>query len=199
MKNLLFIILAGVVCSCKNIQKQEIDIENQKLSKLELLKQHRPDIPLDSVDLSNENLSEIPYLGNYTIKYLDLSHNNIEKLTFSFLPKGLKKLDISNNSLSSVFMVDNMIFPTDEIVLSHNQINFAKILSPIRKLQISHNELEELYVETKKMEYLDVSHNLNFNNVVWFNPEKIDTILYDFTLNNKPLIIKPIPMGQIFD
>lgn len=96
-------------------------------------------------------------------------------------------------------MADNMNYPTDEIILSHNQISYANVSKSIRKLVISHNELEELYVEVKNMEYLDVSHNPNFNNVVWFNPKDIDTVLYDFTLNNKPLIIKPIPKPSPMD
>lgn len=39
MKNLLLFILAGVVCSCKNTQPQETEVEQEtkKLSKLETL------------------------------------------------------------------------------------------------------------------------------------------------------------------
>lgn len=198
MKKILIILAGGIFFSCKNIQQQEITKEPEpQLSKLEQLKRHRSDIPLDYVDLSNENLTEMPYLGDYTIKSLNLSHNQIEKLVFPFLPKELERLDISYNSLKIVLMASNMKYPTDEINLSHNQINFIQIGFPIRKLIASYNDIKELHIEVDKMEFLDVSHNSNFDNVVWFNPEKIDTILYDFTLKNKPLIIKPIPSPHI--
>lgn len=78
MKTFYLIILAGVFFSCKNTENQQVKKEEiQKLSKLEQLKKHRSDIPLDYVDLSGENLSEIPYLGDYTIKSLNLSNNSI--------------------------------------------------------------------------------------------------------------------------
>lgn len=88
MKHIVFLILVGIFFSCKNIQQQEIIKEPEpQLSKLKQLKKHRSDIPLDYVDLSNENLTEIPYSGDYTVKSLNLSHNQIEKLIFPFLPK----------------------------------------------------------------------------------------------------------------
>ncbi|MDO4729347.1 MAG: hypothetical protein Q4B43_10155 [Bacteroidota bacterium] len=187
MKKIL-IILAGFLFSCKNIQQQEITKESEpQLSKLEQLKKHRSDIPLDYIGLSNENLTEMPYLGDYTIKSLNLSHNQIDKLIWAFLPKGIQKLDMSYNSLTIIRGYKNIDYPMKELNVANNNITYISSYSPITRLIATNNNIEEIRFNIQNTTYLDILNNPNFNYNVYFDPNEIDTLLSD-----KPLkIIKP--------
>ena len=68
--------------------------EFTKLEKLYLL-------PFDSVmniyDLSNDSIVDFPDLSSYTIKSLNLSGNLLDTIIPHFLPKGLERMNLSNN------------------------------------------------------------------------------------------------------
>ena len=92
--NIIFFALLLLSCnSGSNKRKAEVE----RFTKLEefLL------LPFDSVmnmyDLSNDSIVDFPDLSSYTIKSLNLSGNLLDTIIPHFLPKGLERLNLSNN------------------------------------------------------------------------------------------------------
>ncbi|KAJ3652357.1 hypothetical protein Zmor_018331 [Zophobas morio] len=98
--------------------------------------------------------------SNLTMKLLNVSHNQIQQVDFSYLPT-LEIVDISNNEITTVENGKN--FDAVEVKLDHNKIaNIDEMFKRVTQLSISHNELEELEVMFNGSEtliYLDFSYN----------------------------------------
>ncbi len=191
MKNLLFIILAGVLYSCKNTQPQETEVEQEtkKLSKLETLYTLPKDSIYEFYDLSNDSIKEFPDLSEYSIKKLDLSHNQLDSLIEERLPKNILELDFSYNFLSgSFFLSDKTPKTLKNLNLSYN--NISKYNSDVFLVQLflNNNKLESVSFGNRKMNFLDISNNPKLSNEVFFEPRYVDTIVRNNIANNKPLV-----------
>ncbi|RNC64975.1 hypothetical protein D7D25_08740 [Proteiniphilum sp. X52] len=173
----------------RKISEQQTE-SGKEPGKLELLLTFPVDTVIDFYDLSNDSIREFPDLSVYTIKSLDLSHNEIDTFIVDFLPKGIEKLNLSNNLLRNFYILE--IKPPSnnlkEIDASHNRISSVSIGVPIRKINASHNELTSISFSHKNIEYVDVSYNPNLSNVVGFDPYKIDTVIHNNIANNRKLI-----------
>lgn len=127
MKHILFLLLAiGIFFSCKNSHQQEV-VKKQKsvreLTKLEQLYFSPKYNIYDFYDLSNQKLTEIPDLSEFTIKKLDLSYNNINKIDYQKLPRGIKSLNLSNNIFTGYFFFESeKIISLEELDVSYNNI-----------------------------------------------------------------------------
>lgn len=119
-------LLLFVSCNWE-FQKGNTDREWTKLEKLMTLS---VDSIMDSYDLSNDSLTQIPDLSKYTIKSLDLSSNLLDTLIVEFLPKGIKELNLSRNKCPN--------------------IDIRKGSMPsLKTLDVSFNLLKSLYIEVK--------------------------------------------------
>jgi len=87
-KTYLLILITSTVISCKSIP----DFEYSKLTKTDTIYK---------LDMSNRNLKEQPNLSGYTIVDLNLSNNKILDFNETFLPKGVQKINLSNNKLKA--------------------------------------------------------------------------------------------------
>ena len=100
MKKIIYLLLVSLLilsCGMRNKKEviQQLSVrEFTKLEKLYLL-------PFDSVmniyDLSNDSIVDFPDLSSYTIKSLNLSGNLLDTIIPRLLPKGLERLNLSNN------------------------------------------------------------------------------------------------------
>lgn len=192
MKNLLFVILAGMLFSCKNTQKKEtLEVQEpvKNLTKLEQLYLLPKDSIYEFYDLSNDSIKEFPDLSEYSIKKLDLSHNQIDSLVIKKLPKNIIELDLSYNFLSgSFFLSDKTPKTLKKLNLSHNNISSYNTVILLKRLTINNNNLESVSLGNEKMSFLDISNNPKLSNEVYFDPKFIDTIIHHNIANNKKLI-----------
>jgi hypothetical protein len=192
MKKAYFVLISIVVLiSCRENRKisgQQTE-STKEPGKLEFLSTLPVDSIIDFYDLSNDSIREFPDLSGYTIKSLDLSHNEIDTFIVDFLPKGIEKLNLSYNLLRKVITPEIKPYNNlKEIDISHNRISFVYIAEPVRKINASHNELTSISFSHKNIEYVDVSYNPNLSNVVGFDPYKIDTVIHNNIANNRKLI-----------
>ncbi|MBS9766950.1 MAG: hypothetical protein KGV44_05360 [Flavobacteriaceae bacterium] len=205
MKKISIIFIALLLFSCANNRKQ-VDKTNKKiekkLSKLEQLMQLPKDTILDYYDLSNDSISTFPNLSSYTIKSLNLSHNQLDTVNANYLPKGVVKLNLSYNELEDRFEfwlekieqldIDIRLelykkHSLRELDISHNKLKVIDIYFALRKLIISHNDITDMDFNQGIIEYIDISNNPHLSNAVPFQPSKIDTIIRNNIANNKKL------------
>lgn len=107
--NIIFFALLLLSCnSGSNKRKAEVE----RFTKLEefLL------LPFDSVmnmyDLSNDSIVDFPDLSSYTIKSLNLSGNLLDTIIPHFLPKGLERLNLSNNKYKGSVNIRRYTIPS---------------------------------------------------------------------------------------
>lgn len=191
MKKICFLLMfITVFISCrenKKVSEQKIE-SDKELSKLELLLTLPVDSVIDFYDLSNDSIWEFPDLSEYTIKSLDLSHNEIDTFIVDFLPKSIEKLNLSYNLLRKVITPEIKPYNNlKEIDISYNQISTVYIAEPIRKINASHNDLNNISFSHRNIEYVDISYNSHLSNVVGFDPYKIDTVIFNNIANDKKL------------
>ena len=183
--------MIAVLISCRdNKESREQNTESEKEpGKLELLLTLPVDSAIDFYDLSNDSIRDFPDLSEYTIKSLDLSHNEIDTFIVDFLPKGIEKLNLSYNLLRNVLPYELMPHSSlRDIDISHNRISLVMLGIPVRKINASHNELTSISFNHENIEYVDISYNPNLSNVVSFDPYKVDTVIYNNIANDKKLI-----------
>lgn len=213
MKLAFTLILAILLFSCTGQKKhpQEEFFPEKNLSKLEQLMLLPKDSVIKFYDLSNDSIMEFPDLSDYTIKSLDLSHNLIDTMMPTYLPRGVEKLDLSFNLLHDYFIyrfeLDSIqkdaLEKTDkfkvllelhnshimrEINISHNNIMGIDIGAPLYKIIATHNDITFINFNHKNMQYIDISNNPNLSNVVGFDPSIIDTVISKNIANNKKLV-----------
>ena len=219
MMNRLFLVLAvSLSLACNEPQKKVVSAIQQKkvqqgvktkqvnkirkISKLEQLRRLPKGSVISCCDLSNDNIRRFPNLSAYTIKSLNLSHNQLDTVIINYLPKGLVRLDLSYNLLKKDFILTldpknkfttkelrayYKAYVLREINVSHNQITWLDIDFPVYKIIASHNNLSYIIFNHRNIQYVDISYNPNLSNEVDFVPEKIDTIIRVGISNDKPL------------
>lgn len=191
MKKILIILAGGILFSCKNTSKQEVAKKQEstiKLTKLEQLYLLPKDSIYEFYDLSNDSIKEFPDLSEYVIKKLDLSYNQIDSLIQDRLPKNIKNLNLSNNRFEGYLKIKRSDLMLKELNLAYNNIVDCRInLDTISKIILNNNNLKiiEFFGYTQ---YIDISNNIELENIVAFNPKKVDTIIRDNIANKKPLI-----------
>jgi len=192
MKYLICILLfSPFLLSCRmgirnESGKQPLTKELTKLEKLFWL-------PYDSVmvyyDLSNDNIENFPNLSAFTIKSLDLSHNLLDTINPLFLPKGLEKLNLSHNLYCGFILIKKNTIPyLKELDMSHNALNRIDIAPPLYRINVSYNDLDNIDMNHKNLQYLDISYNSDISERVSFEPLWIDTLVRDGVADGKRLL-----------
>lgn len=143
--------------------------------------------PIDTLNLTNKELTEIPNIADYKIKYLNLSNNNIEFYDESKLPIGLKEINLANNSLKGKIQINKNL---KKINVSYNKIDTLFIKHCVDSVNASNNNLTiigfDCFVE-KEMSYLDISNNTQLSSELRFNPRLFKNINRNNIKNNAPL------------
>ena len=198
---ILLIVLLSFSCTGTGQRKQlesEV-VEEKTLSKLEKLMLLSQDSVMVHYDLSNDSISVFPDLSEYTIKSLNLSHNQLDTAIVNYLPKGIIHLNLSFNYFCKIFKlrIDDEWRPEwkklyeettlREVDLSHNRLTGIDIGFPLRKIDISFNDITYINFNHGNIEFIDISHNPNLTNVVGFDPQMVDTIIRNNIANDKKL------------
>ena len=207
MNRIYIFLIVLMAFSCTGMGQRthaEIEIvEVEKPSKLEQLLLLPRDSIMDYYDLSNDSISDFPDLSDYTIKSLDLSHNQLDTVIVDFLPKEIVTLNLSNNLLRNILRLEfdhkKELALTEEMKLyektmlremdlSHNRLTGVNIWFHLRRINISHNDITYINFSHRNIEFIDISNNPNLSNVVQFDPYVIDTIIRDNIANDKELV-----------
>lgn len=144
--------------SLKNVSIPE-DLSNKNITNddLETLNYFR----IYSIDLSNNNITDISKLKNNNIMVLDLSNNNITKIDKLEMPK-LYSIDISNNPIKDVSgLKDISSLETLELNNTPN-LDSTTLPTQIYDLTIKNSNITKL-PEFKNISYLDLSENKNID------------------------------------
>lgn len=81
-----------------------------------------------------------------------------------------------------------------ELDISYNALTKIYIGEPLYRIIVSHNDLVEVDINHRHIQYLDISYNPNMSERVTFSPERIDTIIREGVANGKQLITPNAPM-----
>ena len=196
---LLFLILFSCTTSTKQSEEEVVEVKLTKLEELLLLP---TDTVMDYYDLSNDSICEFPDLSCHTIKSLNLSYNQLDTVIVDYMPRDVVSLNLSHNAFEGVFTLrldpeyilsieerDKLYdkYTIREIDLSYNKLTYIVINFPLRKIDISHNDIIAVSFEHRNIEYLDISNNPNMSNVVGFVPMLIDTLIHNNIANDKKL------------
>ena len=138
--------------------------------------------------LKNRNLTELPDLSRYYIKYLDISNNSIDKLEENKLPKKLLTLKANNNQIKQFRLSYHYKTIFDELDFSNNRLDTFDLYPFAKRIILKNNDLVYINFYRKETMFLDISNNKNLSNLVDFQPKGIDTILRENILNSKPLL-----------
>lgn len=187
-----------LVLACKKGNKAntlELSQEEIKLTKLEKLLLLPQDSLIFSYDLSNDSLRTFPDLSAYTIKTLDLSGNMLDTIIPHYLPKGLDKLNLSHNKYrGQLRILENSMHTLKELDISYNALKTIYVGEPLCRIIVSHNDLVEVDINHRHIQYLDISYNSNMSERVTFSPERIDTIIREGVADGKQLVSPNAPM-----
>lgn len=187
-----------LVLACKKGNKAntlELSQEEIKLTKLEKLLLLPQDSLIFSYDLSNDSLRTFPDLSAYTIKTLDLSGNMLDTIIPHYLPKGLDKLNLSHNKYrGQLRILENSMHTLKELDISYNALKTIYVGEPLYRIIVSHNDLVEVDINHRHIQYLDISYNSNMSERVTFSPERIDTIIREGVADGKQLVSPNAPM-----
>lgn len=199
MKRITYLIsLFVLVLACKKGDKAntlELSQEEIKLTKLEKLLLLPQDSLIFSYDLSNDSLRTFPDLSAYTIKTLDLSGNMLDTIIPHYLPKGLDKLNLSHNKYrGQLRILENSMHTLKELDISYNALKTIYVGEPLYRIIVSHNDLVEVDINHRHIQYLDISYNSNMSERVTFSPERIDTIIREGVADGKQLVSPNAPM-----
>jgi len=102
------------------------------------------------LNLSNNQLTQVPIVSLTFLGELDLSNNMISDTTFLANQTYLKSLNLSGNQISDINPLVNVMGPWagfGTVNLAHNQIRDLSPLSTMDKLwslNVSYNQLESL-------------------------------------------------------
>ena len=183
MKNagLIFFVLLFLLSCHAGSKKGTLEyVSVKKLTKLE--------------HLSNDSIVSFPDLSAYTIKTLNLSGNLLDTIIPHFLPKKLEILNLSHNRYSGQLRIkEGTICALREIDLSYNALSSIYVGGPLYRIIVSHNDLVEVDINHKNIQYLDISYNSNMSERVTFNPAKIDTIVREGVADGKRLLAPNAP------
>lgn len=192
MKNrcCIFIVFLFLLSCQSGSKKKTVEcVLIKELTKLEQLYL----LPFDSImnvcDLSNDSIVDFPDLSAYSIKTLDLSDNLLDTIIPCFLPKRLEKLNLSHNRYSGWLKIEKNSFSAlKELNISYNKLKRIYVSDPLYRIILSYNDLTDVDINHKNIQYLDISYNSNMSERVTFFPSRIDTIIQEGVANGKPLI-----------
>lgn len=203
----VFVFLLVSLISCKKEEKsisKPIVLEMRKEKTVgEILSELSTKDTIHHLDLSNKGIDSLIDLSSYKIESLDLSFNNLDTIPLSKLPLTLKKLKCTNNSLNNFGLFysakalalkknyNNSTINFEDINLSFNKLkhfnyNFRDEKSNLKKVNVSNNELIQIQLNAKTLNYINISNNPNLSNIVDFNL-KTDTIIRNNIKNDLPL------------
>ena len=188
---LFYVLTCFLLLSCQVDKKSKVvDVAvSRKMTKLERLYLLSHDSILQSYDLSNDSITHFPNLSKYTINNLDLSGNLLDTIIPRFLPKKLEKLNLSHNQYSGWLKIEKNSFSTlKELNISYNKLKRIYVSDPLYRIILCYNDLTDVDINHKNIQYLDISYNSNMSERVTFNPTMIDTIIREGIANGKPLI-----------
>lgn len=192
---LLLLLLLSCQPRIKRESKEEKDVVVKELTKLEQLYLLPNDSVMNAYNLSSDSIIDLPDLSGYTIKALDLSGNLLDTIITQYLPKGLEKLNLSHNRYSGQLrIIENTMHTLKELDISYNALVKIYVGEPLFRIIVSHNDLVEVDINHKNIQYLDISYNSNMTERVTFSPERIDTILREGVADGKRLISPNAPM-----
>lgn len=200
---LLFLSLLSCKKEEKIISKPIILEVKKEKTVAEILSELNTKDTIGYLDLSNKKLDSLPDLSSYKIESLDLSFNNLDTIPLSRLPLTLKKLKCTNNQLNNfgVFYstkalalkkgYNNSAINFEEINLAYNKLKHFNYYyfdkkSNLRKVIIANNELIQIHIGPKTLQYIDISNNKTLSNIIDFNL-KTDTIIRNNIKNDLPL------------
>lgn len=205
MKYILFLTTI-LLLSCKKNEnlKNSIEVIEETKSVTEILGTLNKKDTITFLDLSNKKIDSLPDLSEYIIIKLDLSNNNLDSISAEKLPKGIKTLIATNNQIKSfkslnyegfLMKYKNSNLNLEEIDLSFNKLeNISIAVSDaklhgkacnLKKVNVSNNNLNTISFGGD-LKYLDISNNPKIMPDVFFEVEKIDTLIQ----NNNPYKIK---------
>lgn len=196
MKTISYILLViFFLLSCSVGKKKDTIVSPVKeLTKLEKLLLLPYDSVMNYCDLSDDSIVSFPDLSSFTIKSLDLSYNLLDTIKPYFLPEGLEKLNLSHNKYRGQLRIEeNTMCTLAELDISYNMLVKIYVGEPLYRIIVSHNDLVEVDINHKHIQYLDISYNFNMSERVTFNPERIDTIVREGVANGKRLISPHLP------
>ncbi|CAL6103980.1 leucine-rich_repeat domain-containing protein [Hexamita inflata] len=102
-------------------------------------------------------LSHLQPLSMKNLRILDLSMNQIQSLRCLKNLNQLVKLNVSRNQLKSI---DDILFlDIEDLNASWNQIEWIHGLNNAKTLNLEHNELKKLECSSKRLQYVNISHN----------------------------------------
>ncbi|WP_302121259.1 hypothetical protein [Bacteroides caecimuris] len=192
MKNagLIYFVLLFLLSCHSGSKKGTLEyVSVKKLTKLEHLFLLPSDSVMNMYDLSNDSIVDFPDLSSYTVKSLNLSGNLLDTIIPHFLPKGLERLNLSNNKYKGSVNVRRYTIPSlKEVDLSYNTLDSIRITEPLYRIILSHNNLVFIGLNQKNVQYIDVSYNIHLNRLVRFEPSLIDTVISEGVAGGKPLI-----------
>jgi hypothetical protein len=114
------------------------------------------------LDLSNRNLKAQPDLSKFTIIELDVSENKIAAFDENKLPKGIQKLNFSNNRISKKVIFNN-VRNLESVNFANNKIeSFYYTNGIIKNLNLSNNKLVSIQMplyDDVRADTLNVANN----------------------------------------
>ena len=126
-------------------EQLSIELKNNRITSLKpfgIMMGKLKSSPVDTLDLSNNLISDISYLKNVSVKILNLSHNQVKTADSFFSNNQSFSLDLSDNQISSLGTCQSLAY---SINLSHNKISSIKSLSgPVEELDLSNNSLSSV-------------------------------------------------------
>lgn len=206
MKHIVLIpILFLLSCEMKENKEKSKTVIVKPKTVTEMLATLNKKDTIPFLDLSNKNMDSLPDLSDYTINKLDISNNNLDTISVDKLPKNIKILIARNNQIKSFKSLNyegsllskykNSDLNLEEIDLSFNKLKNISIAvsdsklygkaCKLKKVIISNNNLNSISFGDD-LNYLDVSNNPKIIPDVYFEVEKIDTLIQ----HNNPNQIK---------
>lgn len=187
MKWIMLLLTGLISISCNSQNHKDTDAEDYIIEndtyraahpKLLRLRRLPWGTHIDTLDLSNDGLREIPSLSMYFIKHINLAHNLIDSINVHRLPNGLHSIDLSYNRLKGrIDYWDASIHQQlRSINLSHNRITMflTNAGSDWTLLDLSHNDLQCYCPPTEYHCHpplrVDLSHNPRCSHLVlpWY-------------------------------
>ncbi len=90
----------------------------------------------------------------------------------------LENLNLSHNQYSGWLKIEKNSFSTlKELNISYNKLKRIYVSDPLYRIILCYNDLTDVDINHKNIQYLDISYNSNMSERVTFNLTIIDTII----------------------
>jgi len=199
----ILLISSILLLSCKRneILEKSKEVIEKPITVTEILVSLDQKDTITFLDLSNKKIDSLPDLSKYIITKLDISNNNLDSISVEKLPKSIKILIATNNQIKSfkslnyegsLLKYKNSDLNLEEIDLSYNKLKNISIAvsdsklngkaCKLKKVNVSNNDLNTISFGGD-LNYLDISNNPKIMPDVFFEVEKIDTLIQNNNLN----------------